>query len=91
MEGGRVEWEGRGIRMVQVYYKMSHGTYKKHAHRIQGHWHTEDAELTDSSVILLKATGEDHMHDYIEKQEGVSWTQTPIFASPHPLVRHRGL
>lgn len=80
--------------MVQVYYKISYKQYKEVCHRIPNCvGHSDDETLTDDSELILKVTGEDHIHLYLEQQgiEAIDYpghTSVPVLS--HPIMKRRG-
>jgi hypothetical protein len=83
--------------MSTVYYTMSYGEYKKHAHRLHGGFvvgHSVDAPMTDDSEVLLKVIHEEHIHLYLEQQENVHVVPKEdslikIHAGVHPIMKDR--
>jgi hypothetical protein len=81
--------------MDTVYYLMTYGEYKKHAHMLRNCvGHSQDEVLTDDSVMTVKVTDRDHVHHYLENNGGNPLPNTHAevvrLSSHHPVMRHRG-
>lgn len=82
--------------MSTVYYHMTYGQYKEHAHKLHGGevvGHSDDEVLTDTSIVVLKVSHYDHVHYYLEQQGIQSLPKThprvSYAASKHPLMKVR--
>jgi len=83
--------------MSTVYYILSYGDFKKHAHMLHGTdnvAHSLDDPLTDDSEVILKLSAPDHVHHHFEKND--IWSLHPshekvtALATHHPVMKHRG-
>jgi len=82
--------------MIQSFYRMTYKEYKEHAKYLPSCvGHSTDEVLTDESVIVLKVSGEDHVHHHLEKhgfqEMGKLSPVVQEVSSHHPIMKPRGV